>query len=193
MKSSRKSVKAGEVQIFSTEGIYQKVMCLLHIGRIELEEVVKYELSPALLSSFSSNGEMRHSTSKADLKSRLQIETSQRLQSKGDVAIINGCGKLWSISRPKNSTLRDLAYQMYHNVTFLPATEDMDICLVFNRYFTYSIKGAAREYRRGNLANNHVLKLEAPLPPREIVMRFSQNNIQVTQIQHSYPNTLSTC
>ena len=73
-------------------------MCLLSIERIELEEVLKYELSPVPLSLFGSNGEMKHSTSKADLKNRLQIETSQRLQSKADVVIIDGCGKLWSIS-----------------------------------------------------------------------------------------------
>ena len=77
MKSSKKSVKAGEVKIFNTEVIYSQVMCLLSIGMIELEEVLKYELSPVPLSFFDSNGEMRHSTSKAKLKNRLQIETSQ--------------------------------------------------------------------------------------------------------------------
>ena len=69
-------------------------MCLLSIGRIELEEVLKYELAPVPLSLFDSNREMRHSTSKADLKNRLQIEISQRLQSKADVVITDGCGKL---------------------------------------------------------------------------------------------------
>ena len=68
MKSSKKSVKAGEVEIFNAEVIYSRVMCLLSIGRIELEEVLKYELSPDPLSLFDSNGEMRHSTSKTDLK-----------------------------------------------------------------------------------------------------------------------------
>ena len=68
MKSSKKFVKAGEVEIFNTEVIYSRVMCLLSIGRIELEEVLKYELSPDPLSLFDSNGEMRHSTSKTDLK-----------------------------------------------------------------------------------------------------------------------------
>ena len=46
MKSSKKSVKAGKVEIFNTEAIYSRVMCLLSIGRIELEEVLKYELAP---------------------------------------------------------------------------------------------------------------------------------------------------
>ena len=37
MKSSKKPVKAGEVEIFNTEVIYSGVMCLLSIRRIELE------------------------------------------------------------------------------------------------------------------------------------------------------------
>ena len=49
---------------------YSRVTCLLSTARIELEEILKYELSPALLSLFGSNGEMRHSTSKSDLKKK---------------------------------------------------------------------------------------------------------------------------
>ena len=49
MKSSKKCTKAGEVEIFNTEVIYSRVMCLLRIGKIELEEVLNYELSPALI------------------------------------------------------------------------------------------------------------------------------------------------
>ena len=66
LKSSKKSVKVGEVEIFNTEVIYSRVMCLLSIGRIELEEILKYELSPVPLSLFDSNGETRHSISMAD-------------------------------------------------------------------------------------------------------------------------------
>ena len=140
MKSSKKSVTAEEVEIFNTEVIYSQVMCLHSIGRIELEEVLKYELSPVPLSLFDSNREMRHSTSKADLKNRLQIKTSQRLQSKADVVIIVGCG----------------------------------------------IKGATREQRMGNLANNHVLSVDASLPSREIVMTSSQNKIKMIDIISKY-------
>ena len=49
MKSSKKCAKAGEVEIFNTEVIYSRVMCLLRIGKIELEEVLNYELSPVLI------------------------------------------------------------------------------------------------------------------------------------------------
>ena len=33
-------IKTGEVEIFNTEVIYSRAMCLLCIGRIELEEVL---------------------------------------------------------------------------------------------------------------------------------------------------------
>ena len=49
MKSSKKCAKAGVVETFNTEVIYSRVMCLLRIGKIELEEVLNYELSPALI------------------------------------------------------------------------------------------------------------------------------------------------
>ena len=39
MKSSKKSVKAGEIKIFNKEVIYSRVVFLLSIGRIELEEI----------------------------------------------------------------------------------------------------------------------------------------------------------
>ena len=75
---------------------------------------------------------------------------------------------------------------MYQHVSFLLATEDMDVFLVFDRYSKYSIKGATGEQRRGNLANNYVFTLDAPLPSTEIVMTSSQNKIQVIDIIFKY-------
>ena len=75
---------------------------------------------------------------------------------------------------------------MYQHVMFILATKDMDVLLVFNRYFKYLIKGTTREQRTGNLANNHVLTLDVPLPWREIVMTSSQNKIQVIDIISKY-------
>lgn len=78
-KSSKKSAKAEEVEIFNTGVIYSRIVCLLRLERIELEEVLKYELSPVPLSLFDSNGDMKHSTSKADFKkqaSNLDMSTT---------------------------------------------------------------------------------------------------------------------
>ena len=97
--------------------------------------------------------------------------------------IIDGCGKLWITLWPKNATSRVLAYQIYQHVTFLLGTEDMNVFLVFDRY---SIKDVTRKKRTGNLANNHVLALDAPLSSREIVMTSSQNKVQEIDIISKY-------
>ena len=76
MKSSKKSVKAGEVEIFNAEITYSQFMCPLSIGSIELEEILKYELPPVPLYLFETNGEMSHLTSEAELKNSYEIETS---------------------------------------------------------------------------------------------------------------------
>ena len=63
-------------------------MWLLSIVRITLEDVLKYELSPILLSVFENTGEIRALKSKADLKKALQVDTSLRLLPKPNVVII---------------------------------------------------------------------------------------------------------
>ena len=75
---------------------------------------------------------------------------------------------------------------MYQHVTFLLAADDMDIFFVFDRYFKYSIKGTTGEERTENLANNHVLILDAPLSSREIAMASSENKIQAIDIIFKY-------
>ena len=95
MKSKKKSSKSEENEVFNTELIYSRVMCLLSIGRITLEDVVKYELPPIMLSLFENTGEMRASKSKSDLKRVLSVETVLRLQSKPNVVITYGCVQLW--------------------------------------------------------------------------------------------------
>lgn len=75
---------------------------------------------------------------------------------------------------------------MYQYVTYQLGKENVDVYLVFDRYFKYPIKGATREQRTGNISNNHILNLDAPLPTREIIMTSSQNKIQVIDIVSKY-------
>ena len=108
---------------------------------------------------------------------KLKIEISTRHQSNSDVKIIDGCGQLWSISCPTNGTLRDLANRMYKSVTYTLA-KGVDVYLVFDRYYPYSIKGMTRVQRTANLSNTHVLSLDAPLQSREVIMISSINKGQ---------------
>ena len=61
-------------------------------------------ISSIPLSIFQTNGEMRPSKSKSDLKTVLQVTTFQRNQSKSEVIIVDGCEKFWDITWPKNGT-----------------------------------------------------------------------------------------
>ena len=90
---------------------------------------------------------------------------------------MDGCATFWDITWPKNGIVRDLAYQMYQYVK-----ENVEVFLVFDRYFKYSIKGATREQRTGNITNNHILTLDSPLQAREIMMKSSKNKTQVIDI-----------
>ena len=146
MKSAKNSVQSGELKIFNTEVIYSRVMCLLSIGRVDLEEVLRFELSPIPLSLFQKNGEMRPPTAKSDLKEALKVTSSQRNQTKPEVIIVDGCAKFWSVEWPKGGTVRDLAYKMFQYVTSKLSNEKADVFLVFDRYFKYSIKGIDHIY-----------------------------------------------
>ena len=86
-------MKSGDTDVFKTELIYCRVMCLLTIGRITPDDVPKHELSLISLSFFENAGEMRALKSKSDLKIALQVETSLCLQPNPTVVMIDGCAK----------------------------------------------------------------------------------------------------
>ena len=69
MKFRKKCSKSEEIEVFNTEQIYSQVICWLSIGRVTLDDVLKYELSSILLSLFENTREIRSLKSKLDLKS----------------------------------------------------------------------------------------------------------------------------
>ena len=68
MMTAKKSIKVGEVEVFDTDIVFARVMCLLNAGQLKLEAVFSYELSPVPVSLFKENGEMRINGNKSDLK-----------------------------------------------------------------------------------------------------------------------------
>ena len=112
MKSGKKCSKSGEIEVFNTELIYSRVMCLLSIGRTTLEDVFKYELSPIPLSLFEITGERRASKSKSDLKSTSSEDVF--LQPKPNFVIIDGYAQLWATSWPTKGTVKDLGDAPHH-------------------------------------------------------------------------------
>ena len=185
MKSGKKCSKSGEVEFFNTELIYSRAMCLLTIGKITLEDVLKYELSPILLFLIENTGEMRALKSKVDLEKALQVDTSLRLQPKPNVVIIDGFAQLWALSQPTSSTVQDLGEALHHLVLpYLAANTDQ--YLVFDRYYKCSTKGLTRAQRTASIASNHVLSLSTSIPSREDTMLSTGNKVQISDIISKY-------
>ena len=180
MKHLKRAAKCDEVEIFNTEMIYSRVMCLLSMGRIELEEVLKYELSPIPMALFDGNGLMRDSKGKSALKNALQVEICTR-QPKSDVVIIDGCALFWHISWPLNGLVKDLATSFYDFIAKY-FRDDINVHLIFDRYFKYSIKGQTRKQRIGNVANKCIFSLQTPLQTREATLSSSDNKVQIVDL-----------
>ena len=65
MNDGKRHVKVGEIEIYNTEIIFARVMCLLSASQIKLDDVLSYELSPLLTSLFEVNAEPRGSKAKS--------------------------------------------------------------------------------------------------------------------------------
>lgn len=86
----------------------------------------------------------------------------------------------------KECNIKGFAISSVSISNFFLSKEDVDVFLVFDKYFKYAIKNGTRGQRTGNLANNHFLSLDAPPPSREIVMTSSQNKTQAIDIISKY-------
>ena len=180
MINGKRKITVGPIEIYNTEMIYARVMCLLSSNRITLEEVLKYELSPIPLSLFKDDGEMRPSPSKSVLKSTLQVEVSTRLQISSDAAVIDGCAYLWFMHWPSEGSVETLAEMFYTYITSLLVNEE--VYLVFDKYYSYSIKAQTRKQRAGDLAHRHQFSLNTPLPSKESTLLSSANKVQITDL-----------
>ena len=134
MTIAKKSIKVGEVEVFDTDLIFARVMCLLNAGQLKLEDVFSYELSPIPVSLFKENGEMRINHSKSDLNV-LKVDVSERKQPKADAVIIDGCAMLYG-------TVADLIQSVIGYIN--QYREAPTIYLIFDRYFEFSPKSGTR-------------------------------------------------
>ena len=143
MSITKKSIKVGDVDVYDTDVIFARVMCLLNTGQVNLEDVFSYELSPVPVSLFKENGEMRINENKSDLKQTLKVDVSGRVQNKADAVIFDGCAMLRAVYWPTNGTVVDLMESIKKYLQRYD--ESSDIYLIFDRYFDYSPKGATRQ------------------------------------------------
>ena len=195
MMTAKKSIKVGDVEVFDTDIIFARVMCLLNAGQLKLEDVFSYELSPVPVSLFKENGEMRINGNKSDLKNALKVDISDKIQPHTDVIIIDGCAMLYAVYWPTDGTVADLILSIKGYINQYAGAPT--IYLIFDRYYEFSPKSGTRQSRAGKFAQNHELFLTAPLPTQKNVLgsySTKQNLILliVDQLTNHYAHQNST-
>ena len=176
-KPKRKDLNVHEA--YNTEMLYSRVMCLLSVNQISLDDLFKYELSPIPLSMFKATGEGRFPSNKSSLKKKFKVEVSKR-NIKTDAVIIDGCAALYHVHWPKEAKVQDFVDTFIQYISkFL---QHSTVFLTFDRYRDYSIKGQTRLKRLGNHLRTHVLTLETPLPPKEMTLKSSKTKIQLINL-----------
>ena len=89
LKSQKKGVCIGDVEIFNTEAIYARIMRPITLGQTTLETALKHELSPVPTALFQDSGDMRFAKAKSTLKTSLEVQVSRSMHcSKGVVVKI---------------------------------------------------------------------------------------------------------
>ena len=99
-----KKTKAQVVEVYNNESIYSRVMCLLSVDQISLDDLFNYKLAPVPTSLFTDTGEERYPKSKSTLKKKLKVEESTRTHD-AYVIILDGCAVLYHIQ--KNAVVKD--------------------------------------------------------------------------------------
>ena len=88
-----KKTKAQVVEVYNPELMYSRVMCLLSLDQISLDDLFSYELAPVPTSLFTDTGEGRYLKNKSTLKKKLKVEVSTRTDD-ADVIILDSCAVL---------------------------------------------------------------------------------------------------
>ena len=95
---SKQHTKIGSVTVYDTSLIYSRVLCLQKVRDINMQDVLSYELAAFPPSMFDEKtGDMRLTSSKSTLKTKLQVEKSSRAVAPPDAFVLDGCAILWVV------------------------------------------------------------------------------------------------
>ena len=97
-KKDKNSKHIGDVEVFDTEAIYARLMCLIGLKQIDLEITLNYELAPIPTALFQDNGKMRCPKAKLFVfKTTLKVSALGRIQQDPAVLTIDGGALFWTI------------------------------------------------------------------------------------------------
>lgn len=185
MSESKKRVRVGDVAVFDTSLIFSRVLCLQKVRDINMKEVLGYELAAVPPSLFDEAGEMCITKSKSTLRTKLQVEVTERHLILPDAIVLDGCAVLWVIHWPTAGLVQDyiknLVDYIANHLTIA------DTYLIFDRYFESSIKEITRTSRAGkNASRQHQLSMLTPLPPQKVCLTVTKNKVQLINLICEY-------
>ena len=138
MTRDRRAVNVNGVHIIDTGIFYARAMGLHASGRTDFDiaAMLATELAPIATSMFDDDGHFRTST-KADLKNSLKVETLTRNTTTRDVGsyFLDGCAVLWTVEWPTRGMpiVQDFINKFREHVTSR-YLKYADVYLVFDRY-----------------------------------------------------------
>ena len=121
-------------------------------------------------------------TQKSILKSKLAVNISARVSSKPDIVIMDACAMLWCISWPSSPAVVDDLVKVSIDMVKRNLKETQILHIVFDRYYSGSIKTSTRTKRQGNVSRQHKLCKSTPLPKRDVILNSSHNKVQIINI-----------
>ena len=169
--------------MFDTALIFSRVLCLQKVRDIDMKDVMQYELAGVPPSMFDETGEMRITKSKSTLKTKLQVDLTERRSIPSDAILLDGCAILWVMSWPVHGTVQDYIRKFVDYISL--KLVNGDTYLIFDRYYDNSIKDITRTSHAGhNASRQHQLSLLTPLPPQKVCLTVS--HIKQTSADSTY-------
>lgn len=185
MAEQKKRVKVGDVPVYDPSLIYSRVLCLQKVRDINMKDVLSYELADAPPSMFDKSGDMRITKAKSTLKTKLQVELTDRRTVPADAIILDGCAILWVVRWPAHGVVQDFIKNLVEYVS--SHLRVADTYLIFDRYNDNSIKEITRTSRAGKHASRiHQLTLVTPLPPQKVCLTVTKNKVQLINLIWAY-------
>ena len=107
MKEGKKQRGVDPMEQCDSGLIHARVTALMSTRPINLNDVLKYELTAVPTSIFDKkSGELTISKSKSILKQRLQVEVTNPSRGTGDAVVIDGGAILWVLQWPSKDSSR---------------------------------------------------------------------------------------
>ena len=131
-------------------------------------------------SLFKENGALR--ISKSQLKNTCSVEISAR--QKVSTLIMDVSAILWATHWPgKGGLVSDLLKTFRDNIsTQLSGGNKHDVHVVFDRYYTDSIKGHTRTVRANGVTRRFHLQENTEIPPQKTLLSVTSNKMQLTNL-----------